>query len=176
MFVRRQKTLFSGFTLLELILVMVILCTVLAMVSPSLRGFFSSRQINQVGEQILLLTRYTKTCSVSSGNYYRICFDLDKNTYWLSALTENEYVQLENTWGRSFVIPSDIHIRFQNVPQQGGRYYLEYNPQGYGRECKLRLEDSKDNRIVLTQDSPAEDFILVELKKGDDTWGNHGSI
>ena len=46
--------------MLELILVLIIMCTVLAMAAPSLRGFFSSRKIADVAEQILALTHYAK--------------------------------------------------------------------------------------------------------------------
>ena len=41
-----------GFTLIELILVMVILCTVLGMAGPSLRGFFSQRQVEDAAASI----------------------------------------------------------------------------------------------------------------------------
>jgi prepilin-type N-terminal cleavage/methylation domain-containing protein len=161
---RKYKIPTKGFTLLELILVMIILCTVLAMASPSLRGFFSSRQINNVAEQIMAITRYAKINSVSSCAYYRVFFDPAEGRYWVSALKEGEYVRLENNFGRSFVIPSDIKIKFENVARQGGLYYVEYSPEGYCKECNLRLEDDKGNIIDLSCYSPSEEFVLVKVE------------
>src|SRR3972149_3661562 len=67
-----------GFTLLELILVMVILSTVLAMAAPSLRGFFASRQIQDAAAQILALTQFARSQAVSEGTTYRLNFDPDE--------------------------------------------------------------------------------------------------
>jgi prepilin-type N-terminal cleavage/methylation domain-containing protein len=157
----------KGFTLLELILVMIILCTVLAMVSPSLRGFFSSRQINMVAEQMLNLTRYAKINSISTCSSFRILFDTGEKEYWLSSLQEGEYVRLKNDFGRSFIIPSDIEIKFEDISRQDGFYYIEYDPEGYCKECKLRLEDDKDNIIELNCYSPSEEFVLVKVENKD---------
>ena len=56
-----------GFTLLELILVMVILSTVLAMAAPSLSGFFGSRQTHDTAAQILALTQLARSQAISEG-------------------------------------------------------------------------------------------------------------
>jgi prepilin-type N-terminal cleavage/methylation domain-containing protein len=158
-----NKLLVNGFTLLELILVMIIICTVLAIASPSLKGFFSSRQINDAAEQIMAVTRYAKTRSIYESNYYRVNFDLSKRQYWLSVLKESEYVRLENDFGRSFSIPRDIELEFVNLGRDGSIYYLEYDPQGYCRPCKIRMEDTSNNIIELVCHSPAENFVLVEV-------------
>lgn len=152
----------NGFTLIELILVMIILTTVLAIASPSLKGFFSSRKINDAAQQIIAMTRYAKTNAVYSSNYYRLNFDLNKKRYWLSVLKESEFVRLENDLGRYFDMPADTSFEFDNLPQQGGIYYLEYNPQGYCKESKIILEDNNKNIIELICRSCAEDFVLVE--------------
>lgn len=162
---RIDKLLVNGFTLLELILVMIILCTVLAIASPSLKGFFSSRQINDSAEQIIAVTRYAKIHSVYSSNYYRVNFDLSKRQYWLSVLKESEYVRLEDNFGRSFSIPKDIELEFVNLHADGSVYYLEYDPQGYCRPSKIRMEDNSNNIIELACYSPAENFVLVEINE-----------
>jgi Tfp pilus assembly protein FimT len=54
-------------TLLELILVMVILSTVLAMAAPSLRGFFASRRTQDTAAQILALTQLARSQAICEG-------------------------------------------------------------------------------------------------------------
>lgn len=151
-----------GFTLLELILVMIILCTVLGMATPSLRGFFSSRQIKDIGEQMVALTQYAKTQSVYRSQYYRMNFDLDKRKYWLSALEKSEYKRLENDFGSKFTIPADIEIDFENFSREASLFYVEFNPEGYSKQCRIILEDDKRNYIDVVCYGPAENFEMVE--------------
>ena len=58
----------AGMTLLELILVMLILSTVLAMAAPSLRGFFTSRRIDDAAAQILALTQFARSQADQRGD------------------------------------------------------------------------------------------------------------
>jgi prepilin-type N-terminal cleavage/methylation domain-containing protein len=153
----------NGFTLIELILVMIILTTVLAIASPTLKGFFSSRKINDAAEQIIAITRYARTNAIYSSNYYRLNFDLSERKYWISVLKESEYVRLDNDLGRSFIMSSEIEFKFENLARDSSVYYLEYDPQGYCRESKIIMEDKNENIIELACKSPAENFVLVEV-------------
>jgi type II secretion system protein H len=80
-----QLDRFKGFTLLELIVVMVILATVLALAGPSLRGFFGSRQLPDTAAQILALTQFARSQAISEGIIYRLNFNTSKREYWLTA-------------------------------------------------------------------------------------------
>lgn len=156
----------KGFTLLELILIMIILCTVLAMASPSLRGFFSSRQLNDITEQILAMTRYAKVQSVFESRYYRVNFDLYKRLYWISSLRESQYERLNNNFGNLYSIPSEIDISFYNLSYNNGIYYFEFNPEGYSKEAAVRLKDNQDNILELVCYSPSENYEIVEVIDG----------
>jgi len=156
-----------AFTLLELILVMIILCTVLGMAAPSLRGFFSSRQIQDIGEQMIALAQYAKTQSVYRSQYYRMNVDLDKRQYWLSALEKSQYQRLENDFGSKFTIPADINIEFENFSREGSLFYVDFNPEGYSKQCRIMLEDDKRNYIDIVCYGPAENFEMVERINGE---------
>lgn len=160
---RRHSVIRSkAFTLLELILVMIILCTVLAMAAPSLRGFFSSRQLNDMAEQILIMTRYAKVQSIFEGTPYRISFDLSLRRYWISSQKESQYERLKNNFGRYFPIPTEIRIDFDNVNNDNGLYVLGFDPQGYSKECRIRLEDNQENILEIVCYSPAENYEIVK--------------
>jgi type II secretory pathway pseudopilin PulG len=169
MFIRgyNRAVVYRAFTLLELILVMIILCTVLGMVAPSLQGFFSSRQIKDIGEQMVALAQYAKTQSVYRSQYYRMNFDLDKRQYWLSVLEKSEYQRLENDFGSKFIIPSDIDVKFENFSREGPLFYVEFNPEGYSKQCKIMLEDDKRNYIDVVCYGPTENFEMVERTYGE---------
>ncbi|MHC4330298.1 MAG: pilus assembly FimT family protein, partial [Planctomycetota bacterium] len=98
----------GGFTLLELILVMVILSTVLAMAAPSLRGFFASRQTHDTAAQILALTQLARSQAISGGVVYRLNFDTRQRTYWLTAQQAGAFEELRMGLGQVFTLPKDM--------------------------------------------------------------------
>lgn len=165
---QKQPVRLKAFTLLELILVMIILCTVLAMAAPSLRGFFSSRQLNGISEQILTMTRYAKVQSVFESNYYRINFDPQRRQYWLSSLNGGQYERLRNSFGRYFLIPAEIEIDFFDMDNDSGIYYFQFNPQGYSKESRIRLEDNQDNILEIVCYSPPENYDIVKIYQNEE--------
>lgn len=167
----RQKRLHrakcAGFTLLELILVMIILCTVLAMAAPSLRGFFSSRQMYDLAEQIQTLARYGRIQAVSEARYFRLEFDVQQRLYGLAVLREGRYELLQKSFGMSYPLPADLDIEFEKFDYTGGMYVLTFNLQGHAKECRIRMRDSKNNRIDLVCRGPADNFELIVLDEND---------
>ena len=78
-----------GFTLLELILVMLILCLTLGLSGPSLKGFFAMRKLEDTGAKIVSLMEYARTQAICEGRVYRFYIDLRGRTYWLSILEKD---------------------------------------------------------------------------------------
>jgi prepilin-type N-terminal cleavage/methylation domain-containing protein len=164
---RFQRVSVNGFTLLELILVMIILCTVLAMAAPSLRGFFSSRQMMDLAEQIQTLTRYARIQAVSEARYFRLEFDLTEREYGLTVMKEGRYEILKKTFGLWYTLPTDLELEFENVDRAGGKYVLNFDLQGHSKPCRIRMRDSKNNRIDLVCRGPVENFELIVLHEDD---------
>ncbi len=155
-----------AFTLLELILIMIILCTVLAMAAPSLRGFFSSRQLNDISEQIIAMTRYAKVQSVFESRPYRVNFDPYKRYYWISSLKQSQFERLKDHFGNLYPIPAEIDLTFYQVDYDNGIYYFEFDSEGYSKEAALRLKDQQDNIQEIICYSPAENYEIVEIVDG----------
>lgn len=162
----KQSVASGGFTLLELILIMIILCTVLSMAAPSLRGFFSSRQVDHMSEKILAMTRYAKTQSVFEARTYRVNFDRQNRLYWISSLRDSQQRRLDDSFGNLYTIPADIQLTFYDVDHDNGIYYFEFDPQGYSKEAALRLEDKQGNVQEVACYSPAENYEIVEIVNG----------
>ena len=153
----------KAFTLLELILVMIILCTVLAMASLSLRGFFISRQVNDISEQILVMIRYAKVHSIFDSTPYRINFDPSQRYYWISSLKGSQYKRLTNNFGRYYPIPTEIKIDFEKVDSDNGIFFLPFDQQGYSKVCKILLEDNQNTVLEIVCHSPAENYEVHKV-------------
>jgi hypothetical protein len=138
----------------------------LAMASLSLRGFFSSRRLNDTTEQILIMTRYARIQSVFQSRCYHVNVDLNERRCWVSARSESQYEPLKNNFGGDLLIPADIKVTFENVRSENDVYYFEFNSEGYTQPGIIRLEDNRENIMEVVCYGPAEYFEMVEIVNG----------
>ena len=160
-----RRRIASGFTLLELIIVMLIVCTVLAMAAPSLRGFFASRRTADAVDQILALTMYARTQAVSDGRVYRLNFDLDAGTYWLTAQAEGGFQGLGSEFGRTFSFPQETRADWEDSSDASANGYIQFYPSGRVDPCTIQLENPQGRIFRISCLSPTEAFTVTELKE-----------
>ena len=161
----RQHGRDRAFTLLELILVMVILSTVLAMAAPSLRGFFASRQTHDTATQILALTQFARSQAISEGIVYRLNFDTRERTYWLTAREAGVFEELGTEFGRVFTLPKDIVMELEELDSADGETFLKFTPQGTVTASTVRLIDRAGRALEITCPTVTESFSIVECEQ-----------
>jgi prepilin-type N-terminal cleavage/methylation domain-containing protein len=154
-----------GFTLLELILVMVILSTVLAMAAPSLRGFFASRKTHDTAAQILALTQFARSQAISEGIVYRLNFDTRLRTYWLTSQQTGTYEQLKTEFGQIFSLPKDVVMELEELDEDEAIAFLKFTPQGTVTAGTVRLIDRAGRALEITSPTVTESFSIVEAEQ-----------
>jgi len=161
----RQHDGDRGFTLLELILVMVILSTVLAMAAPSLRGFFASRKTHDTAAQILALTQFAHSQAISEGIVYRLNFDTRQRTYWLTSQQAGIYEELKTEFGQTFTLPKDIVMELEELDEDEAITFLKFTPQGTVTAGTVRLIDRAGRALEVTSPTVTESFSIVEAEQ-----------
>jgi len=151
-----------GFTLIELILVMLILTTILGMAGPSLRGFFGRHQIDDAATRIICLTQFARSQAVCEGRTYRLNFDKDRQTYWLTVLDQGTYRDLNTEWGRIFMLPEDITLKLWELDLDGSRHFVAFNPLGRTTPGTIQLIGSKGETLNVMCRSATEPFEIVD--------------
>jgi prepilin-type N-terminal cleavage/methylation domain-containing protein len=162
---KRQHGADAGFTLLELILVMVILSTVLAMAGPYLRGFFASRKTNDTAAQILAFTQYAHSQAISEGITYRLNFDIQERTYWLTAWQSGAFRTLKTEFGQVFTLPKDIDMELEDLDEEETEIFLAFTPQGTVTAGTVRLIDRSGRALEVTCPTMTESFAIVESEE-----------
>lgn len=152
---------YEAFTLLELILVMVILSTVLAMAAPSLRGFFASRQTQDAAAQILALTQLARSKAVCEGTTYRLNFDAKEGTYWLTSQQSGAYEQLKTDFGQVFSLPKDTVLELEGIEQEGDEAFVAFTPRGTVTPGTIRLIDRRGQVVELSCPAVTESFSII---------------
>ena len=157
----------QGFTLLELILVMVILSTVLAMAAPSLQGFFGSRKTHDEASRILALTQFARSQAISEGIIYRLNFNTRERTYWLTSQQSGAFEELKTEFGQVFIFPNDINAELEEVEKEDDEMFFAFTPQGTVTAGTIRLIDRRGLALEVTCPTVTESFSIVECEQID---------
>jgi type II secretion system protein H len=177
-----------GFTLLELIFVMVIIGMVLAMAATSLRGFFASRQVSDAAAQMVALTQYARGQAAAEGRTFRLNLDTQKKTYWLTAETPGQFASsvsngagssvaaslltggtqaqdapVPNDFGRVFSLPEGSTLSFKIPADSAGspRSYIPFYPDGRTEVSDITLTGKQGDTMRISCRGPAEKFAIM---------------
>lgn len=168
----RASNKMKAMTLLELILVMVILSTVLAMAAPSLRGFFASRRTDDAASQILALTQLARSQAISEGVIYRLNFDTQERTYWLTAQRAGVYERPDTGFGQIFTLPKDVLMELEDIEQEDKDMFLAFTPHGTVTAGTVRLIEQSGRAVEVTCPTVTESFFIVEYSSTDSRYAS----
>ena len=150
----------SGFTLIELILVMLVISIVVAMAAPSLRGWSHGMNVRNSAEEFVALTRLARSQAISDATTYRLNVDVTAGQYWLTQQSGNDFVEIASDIGRKYSVPSGGHIEMTNA-QSSGSTYFDFSPTGRADPGNVTISDDQKNSVQIYCNSPVENFQIV---------------
>ncbi len=139
---------------------MVIICAVLGAAAPSLRGFFVSRQTDDTAARIVSLTKLARSQSVAQGRPYRLHFDIDERTYFLTSQGTAGFRPIDSRLGRPFRLPEEVALEVSGA--YGNRDYVSFVPDGRTEPATIRLTDIKGGVSEVVCTAPTEPFVVVK--------------
>lgn len=159
---RQVPSLQSGFTLIELILVLALLALVLAVSAPSLSKFFKGRSLESEARRFMALTRHAQSRAVSEGVPMVLWFDSKQRLYGLNAdrsfvqddpmaeeFQVDEAVQIEFELSSEAVAASQASLFKSDKLDTSGFYFLRFNPDGF-------VSPSSPESVVFRQGDQGE--------------------
>lgn len=118
----------SGFTLIELILVMVILAVVSGAMVPSLTSFRIGRANVNTADQLVALANYARNQAISEGRPYRLNVDPAGGQYWLTAAGDaGVYQPAANDYGDKFDVSTGARLSVQIDPSPNAQMTVPVN-------------------------------------------------
>lgn len=143
----------SGFTLLELVVVLVILAGVTALVAPRL-AFVQDMAIRSSSRRVVTLLRYLDERSVATKHYYRLKINLtDKHisVVQLSAIGEEQ--QPDDPFLQRDPLSDGVGIADVTTNRLGktvdGSISIPYGPGGLGEPLLLHLGDADHKQYTI---------------------------
>lgn len=151
----------GAFTLIELICVMAILATIMAVSGPSLSNFFRGRNLHEETRRFLALTRYARELSVSAAANVELWIDAENGRYGVDVIDAYGSHEKEE---REFQLPDtlqfDIDIEFSD---DDGLTKLVFFPDGLpdeGNPEEIKIVRDEKDYIVVSQLQSALGYVI----------------
>lgn len=158
----------SGFSLLELIVVLVLLTIIAASIVPIYTGSLSKAELDRIGSEIESLLNHASERAVTGSTEYKfnITIEDDKSMYWLSWMKDDGTGNLKETIEdrTDAKLPEDIYfgdLKRANVmdDDNGTIYYFSFYPNGLSDEVEISLLQENGTVYTITK-SPSERPVL----------------
>jgi Tfp pilus assembly protein FimT len=157
----------GAFTLLELIAVLVLVSTVLAIAAPSLRNFARGRQTADAAAKVLSLTRLARSRAASLGCVHRLNFDLEAGTYWLTKQEAGTFVEIDSNHGRHFRLPVGVSVVLDVQSDADPPTYIQFYPDGRCDVATVELAGGERDVYHVACPSASERFKIVSPDGGE---------
>ena len=159
-----------GFTLLELILVMIVIFALATVVAPRFSDFFPSFQVRKNSEHLLAWARKARSDAATVGLRQRLMFDTEHKKYWIEYEARpikepGTFRLLGGSWTEEQLPEAVIFDTIDGAeadPSRSGFRYVEFRPDGTSTEATIILSNGSGDRSTLrVEGATSRVFIQV---------------
>lgn len=152
-----------GFTLLELLVVLVIISFMVAFVGPRLADSITNTNLKTVSKRIAASLRYVRSQAISESRTYEAIFDLDKNrmvirgsqTAWEDDKTDEGDGDPDNRPSKQYDFPEDVRLEkaiWGDEEGDSGLFRILFVSNGGSSGGELLLRNDRGHRYRITVD------------------------
>jgi prepilin-type N-terminal cleavage/methylation domain-containing protein len=153
----RRLRLESGFTLIELSIVILIIAIIANFSLPRLRSL-TGAELSAATRRLAQMTGYLYDEAGLRGTVLTLTFDLDRQEYWVTHPEEDTGLPVEDTdlLARRVQLPPDVRIADVEVPGAGkisqGVVPTRFYPEGYADRSLIHLADADGHAYTVRVD------------------------
>jgi len=150
----------TGFTLIELILVALLVAVIIGLSSPLFRNTFSDMQLVNTARNLASAIRYAQEMAIVDGSYYKIVCNFKERRYRLVKRIEtaegSSYKPAGGRYGRIFALPEGALL-------QGKREELLFCPDGKAEGGELKVVSAKGQGYTVTFGGFGEHVVVLPI-------------
>jgi len=140
----------SGFTILEIIIVLFLLVGLLGIILPRIS---LDENLSSVGRRMVGTVRSLQSLAMSSQKTVRLYIDMDRGSYWPMILDGNqEKPPIDPTWATPLNLPATIRVSdilLSQGKKESGRVDLSFYPTGRIDPMTMHMMDAKNNILAI---------------------------
>lgn len=148
----------KGFSLIEMVIVLVLISLSIALVTPSMSRFSKRIELKTSAQKVSGILRFFRSEAVQKGRVFQVLFDPDSRVVRVKALEgddpEKEGKEELKLQGRRYFLPSGIQMKEVRIPSTefpSDLPTIEFYPNGgsNGGTILLETEGEKGYRIQV---------------------------
>ena len=164
----------TGFTLVELMIVMTLLAVMALAAVPVFRTTFSTTRADHAARNLFAEIKAAQEGAVTGAVEYRIYFDKKHNTYWparpgVTKEGRRGYLPVDVPGGEAIRVPDRLVFKDVKGRKAGAKdtFYLSFYPSGACDAGKVTLLDSADHRrkYVIETDGARASITFPETPR-----------
>jgi len=142
----------EGFTLVELMLVIILIGIVLVLAVPSTRNVLIGDHLKKASRQIIGLERQLRTDAVRKQLDHILCLDLSKATYWVitSDMTPQKQDEIKKNPGH---LPPDVQImdvvQENNIKTSVGEVRIKFGRNNICAPAVIHLSHEEEKMTIV---------------------------
>lgn len=148
---RRAAGFTRGFTLVELTIVMFVLGTIMAVVSPYFVHYYHQARVDAAARELGTATQLARLQAVTRQQTVWLEFDLDRQMYWISRADPQTAMSDEQLLA-VFELPGTVRLAAvqtaEGLPRDAGRVAARFFPNGTCDEFWATLRGTRSPRII----------------------------
>ena len=158
----------GGFTLVELILVMIVIFTLATVIAPRFSDFFPSYQVRKSTEHFFAWARKARADAAVTGVRQRLVLDTKNHKFWIEyearpVKEPGKFVLLSGAWGEE-QLPEGVVFESidgaESAASGDGLKYLEFRPDGTSSEATIVISNENgDSHTVKVEGATSKVLI-----------------
>jgi len=137
---KRSRCNKAGFTLIELVLVILLISIITALSTPLFRRTFSDLVIRNAALDMSKLINYAQEMAIIDKVPYNLNLDFETNKYWLTKYGETEeglsYERIRGRFGKDFFLPRGLSLISEKSK-------IALYPDGRSETAQVKIVDEK---------------------------------
>lgn len=154
-----------GFTILELVIVLMLMAIVLAAVAPSLTGWNRGQRLDNAAGRLLAASRFARSEAISAAAPHRLEIDALGGSYRVTRLEAQSYMPVAGEFGRNAILPEAMVINIARQDESGASV-IEFYANGRLTPATVTLTADWGESLTLASTAAAESFRVVRPDGG----------
>ncbi len=144
----------AGFTLVEIMVVLLLLGFILLLASPNFRGILAPRDFKRAVLGFAGTLRYAQSQAATTKVHHRLNINVTENAYWISREGEiGKFDRDPSSLGQLTPLPAGVSFLDVYQTERGkinsGVAYVEFSPTGWAEECTIHMKKSEQEVFTL---------------------------
>jgi Tfp pilus assembly protein FimT len=156
-----------GFTLLELIVILLLIGLAVGIAAPSIKGFFASRQTSDTALGMLAITQWCRSDAIAQGRRDRLNLGEGGLTFFVTVEKAGEFAAPDGEAGQLVTLPDGAHASFRLSPGVDALpTFIQFYPSGRSDATTVEITGKQGDVYLLTSAAPTEAYHIVTPAEG----------